>query len=49
MRFCFCVFFSDELLFEMVKPAVGEDQDLVSSTFADLRLQDSKVCKVVTE
>ena len=45
------VFFlqSDELLFEMVKPAVGEDHDLVSSILADLRLQDSKGCKVVTE
>ena len=43
------MFCSDEMLYEIVKPAVGEDQDLVSSIFADLRLQDSKGCKVVTE
>ena len=37
------------MLFEIAKPTVGEDQDLVSSIFADLRLQDSKGRKVVTE
>ena len=43
------MFCSNEMLYEMVKPAVGKDQNLVSSTFADLRLQDSKGCKLVTE
>ena len=43
------MFCSDETLDEMVTPAVGKDQNLVSSTFADLRLQDSKGWKVVTE
>ena len=43
------MFCSDEMLYEIVKPAVGEDHDLVSSILADLRLQDSKGRKVVTE
>ena len=36
------MFCSDEMLYEIVKPAIGKDQNLVSSTFADLRLKDSK-------